>query len=73
MMNYHKKNIIKLAFNNVEIHKSRNICIGRSNVVLDGPGSKTALVTFALATQNTWDLNARTRKVGITNQSLTSA
>ena len=64
MVNYHKQKIVELAFNNVETHRSRNICIPGSNMVLDGPGSKTVLVAFALAIQNTWELNARARKSG---------
>ena len=62
MVNYHKQNIVKLAFNSVETHESRNICIPGSIMVLDGPASKTVLVAFVLAIQNTWDLNAQTRK-----------
>ena len=71
MVSYHNESIVKLAFSNVETLKSRNICIPGSNMVLDGPGSKTVIVAFALAIQNTWDLNARTRKAGIANHSLT--
>ena len=57
MVNYQKQNIVKLAFNNIETSKSRNICITGFSMVR---GSKTVLVAFALAMQNTLDLNART-------------